>query len=435
MNFPALPLPYPAVPAVLAGVLAAVLLGVLVHRRRPAGRTPAAVRVAALGALLCTAYSGDTSWRFARDHLDMASRGERTLLFAAGELALFAMALMARANLNDPEKNGPGAPGVLVWVVTGVQVIPAYSESGIIAGTVRAFFGPIAAALLWHLAMGIELRHRGSASQSLPAVLARELRERLLARLGLAQRGRDAQQISRDRWTRIATRRAARLADLKEANARPRRLARARCRLAAAVDRTDAAVLPEQRDVLRDRIAAYRHADGLAEVSLPSPWEPVTPPPAPVELEPVPEVPEAYPSTRPPVPAAVPAGARLLPIVARPEPEPAENRRHYEALLRNLVRPGKADVLAAEQPRTRPEVRAEYVPDGPEDDVPDPEDEPVDDSPPPPAEDNLTAQARIDFTDLFQSGSLPTYEALKLRYKIGQDRAKRIRDEFRRVPA
>lgn len=431
MNFPALPLPYPDVLAVLAGALAAVLLGVLAHRRRTSGRAPAAVRVAALGALLCTAYSGDTSWRFARDHLGMVSRGERTMMFAAAEIGLFAMALMARANLNDPEQNGPGAPGVLVWVITGVQVIPAYSESGIVAGTVRAFVGPILAALLWHLAMGIELRHRGSTSQSLPAVLARELRERLLARLGLAQRGRDAQQISRDRWTRIATRRAARLADLKETNARPRRLARARSRLAAAVDRTDAAVLPKQRNVLRDRIAAYRHADGLAEVTLPSPWEPVTPTPAPVDPEPVPAELEYVPEPTPAVPEAVPPGVRLLPIVARPE----RKQYAFDSFKEQWVRDHNPGVLAAESPRTRPQVHAEYVPDEREYGVPDPEGEPVDDSPPPPAEDTLTPRAREDFADLLKGGSLPTYGDLKSRYQIGQDRAKRIRDEFLQVRA
>lgn len=65
-------------------------------------------------------------------------------MFAAAEVALFSMALMARQNLGA--LGVPGTPGVLVWVVTGG-----------------------------------------------------ELRERLLSRFGLAQRGRDAAQITRDR--------------------------------------------------------------------------------------------------------------------------------------------------------------------------------------------------------------------------------------------
>ncbi|MFI0718901.1 hypothetical protein [Streptomyces sp. NPDC021224] len=268
-------------PRTAAATLAALLaLAALVLRRvrRTHGRTPAAVVVAALGALLCTAYSGDTSWNFARDHLAMRGVTERAVMFAAAELALFAMALMARQNLRTI--GAPGTPGTLVWVVTAVQVIPAYSETGAVAGTVRAFVGPVLAALLWHLAMGIELRHRtGAASTGLLAVLGREARERLLSWLGLSQRGRDAAQITRDRWTRTATRRAAHLADLTAAGARPRRLARARRRLAAAVDRTDAGVLPEQRALLLDRLAAYRGADALASMDLPAPWTvtPVTP--------------------------------------------------------------------------------------------------------------------------------------------------------------
>ncbi|MDV9195673.1 hypothetical protein R6M67_09910, partial [Streptomyces sp. Wh19] len=158
-----------------------------------------AVKVAAVAALGCTAYSADTSWRFAADYLDMAGTAERVGMFAAAELALFATALMARQNLAT--QGAPGLPGTLVWVITGVQVVPAYAESGLIGGTVRAFVGPVMAAMLWHQAMGIELRLRtpGAASHGLIAVLGREARERLLSRLGIAARDRDAAQITRDR--------------------------------------------------------------------------------------------------------------------------------------------------------------------------------------------------------------------------------------------
>jgi hypothetical protein len=408
-----------AVLAVLAGVLA---LGVRAARRA-CGKVPAAVLVAALGAMLATAYSSDTSWRFARDHLGMTSTAERVIMFGAAEVALFAMALMARQNLRV--NGAPGTPGVLVWAIVGVQVIPAYSESGFVAGTVRAFVGPVMSALLWHLAMGIELRHAsGTDSQSLPAILARELRERLLSRLGLAVRGRDAAQITRDRWTRIATHRAARLADLEATGGWSWRIRRARRRLAAAVDHTDAGVLAGQRTVLLDRIAAYRHAPGLASVDLPSPWHT---PATRVEAErvpgpqPVPEVQGGkYPQLAAGVPAAqpaprwvsVPAGARLLPIV------PAETRQ-------------LAGVLAAESPRTRLEVHAGYVPEADEYAQPDdPDNEPHDDSPPPPGEDTLTAQARADFLPDLVSGATPSIRTLKTRYGIGQPRATRIRDEL-----
>lgn len=218
---PIAPVGSPGLLAIGALLLAVALLlaGWLLRRgrvrtgskRRPG--TPA-VRVAALAAAGCTAYSADTSWRFAADYLDMGSTAERAAMFAAAELALFATALMARQNLNSP-RGTPGLPGVLVWVITGVQAIPAFAESGPVGGTVRAFVGPIMAAMLWHQAMGIELRLHmpEAASHGVLASAGREVRERLLSRIGIAERNRDAAQITRDRATVRAVALATRLAD------------------------------------------------------------------------------------------------------------------------------------------------------------------------------------------------------------------------------
>ncbi|MGW6459104.1 hypothetical protein ACWF94_24810 [Streptomyces sp. NPDC055078] len=260
--------PWPAAAALIALALLAVgTAWVLVRALRSIDRPPAAVTAAAIAAACCTAYSADTSWRFAAHHLDMASTVERGFMFAAAELALFATALMARQNLR--ESGAPGIPGILVWVITGVQIIPAFAESGLLGGTVRAFVGPVLAALLWHLAMGIELRHStpGARSGSLPAVIGRELRERLLSRLGLATRDRSAEQITRDR----ATAQAVRLA------ARPRLRAWGRRRLAAAVARARVGTDGEQRHRLLQELAARRTSGELATVPLPSPWTYPTP--------------------------------------------------------------------------------------------------------------------------------------------------------------
>ncbi|WP_343234773.1 hypothetical protein [Streptomyces sp. E5N91] len=253
--------------AAAAGVVTLALLVWLLHSLR---KTPAAVAVASLAAMACTAYSADTSWRFAEHRLGMTSDLERGAMFAAAELALFSCALMARQNLRSPQGT-PGTPGMLVWVITGVQVIPAYSESGIVGGTVRAVVGPILAALLWHLAMGIELRHGrpDAASQSLPALIARELRERLLSRLGLAVRDRSAEQITRDRATVKAVALAAKLADM---GPKARGRARTARRLSVAVGKAQAGASEEQRAKLLDLLAARRHAASLATIDLPSPW-------------------------------------------------------------------------------------------------------------------------------------------------------------------
>ncbi|ODA69536.1 helix-turn-helix domain-containing protein [Streptomyces sp. AVP053U2] len=298
-------------PAALAAVVAlAAAVALVVAGRRAARGTPGAVLVAALAALACTAYSADTSWRFAEHSLGMVSTEERAAMFAAAELALFACALMARQNLRT--HGAPGTPGVLVWVITGVQVIPAYSESGIVGGTVRAVVGPVLAAMLWHLAMGIELRHRrpGASSGSLPALLAREARERLLSRLGLATRDRSAEQITRDRWTVKAVALAAKLADMAP---RARGRARVARRLSVAVGRAQAGASEEQRARLMELLAARRHAAALATIDLPSPWQDT-----PQDAQDAPASP-----TVPPFPTPVPPGARLLPIIARPAaPEP-----------------------------------------------------------------------------------------------------------------
>ncbi|MFC4034061.1 hypothetical protein ACFO3J_21655 [Streptomyces polygonati] len=265
---------------VLAVLLAlAVCLGWIALRQLRSG-TPA-IRVAALAAVGCTAYSADTSWRFAADYLDIAGTVERAAMFGAAELALFATALMARQNLNGPNA-APGVPGVLVWAITGVQIIPAYAESGPVGGTVRAFVGPVMAAMLWHLAMGIELRHHkpGASSNGFGALVAGELRERLLSRLGIAERQRDAAQITRDRATVRAVALAARLAEFtpqRRGGRRGRRIAR---RLSVAVARASVGTDPEQRGKLLDQLAARRNAASLATIALPSPWTPPTDPAA-----------------------------------------------------------------------------------------------------------------------------------------------------------
>lgn len=313
----AYPLPAALAAAVALAALVA-LVALVVAGRRAARRTPAAVLVASLAALGCTAYSADTSWRFAEHSLGMVATEERAAMFAAAELALFACALMARQNLRA--QGAPGTPGVLVWVITGVQVIPAYSESGIVGGTVRAVVGPVLAALLWHLAMGIELRHArpGTTPGGLPALLAREARERLLSRLGLATRDRTAEQITRDRWTVKAVALAAKLADMPEEARGRARVAR---RLSVAVGKAQAGADEQQRTKLMQLLAARRHASALATIDLPSPWQdaPQDTQDATEDAQDTQDAP-ASPSV-PPFPVPVPPGARLLPIIARPAPE------------------------------------------------------------------------------------------------------------------
>ncbi|MFC8520788.1 hypothetical protein [Streptomyces sp. NPDC057257] len=260
----------------VAGVLLALLTGLAAYIVR---RTNSNVLAAGIGALVCTGFSADTSWRFADHRLHMTT-GERAWLFAAGEIVLVVCAVMARANkiatATDDVAGTPGVPGVMVWCIAGVQIIPAFAESGLVGGLVRAVFGPIMAALLWHLAMGLEIRitKPEALSTGLPAQIGHELRERLLSYLGLAVRGRTAEQVTRDR----ATARVVRLASRSHLGWW------GRAALKAAVARSGAAVNGEQRHKLLQLLSARRNASELRTLPVISPWV----------AEPAPE---AYPRT------------------------------------------------------------------------------------------------------------------------------------------
>ncbi|MFG3192460.1 hypothetical protein [Streptomyces omiyaensis] len=239
-----------------------------------------------MAALVCTAYSADTSWRFAAHYLDMRNTAERTAMFAAAELALFSMALMARQNLHGP-RQAAGLPGVLVWVITAMQTIPAYAEAGPVGGTVRAFTGPVMAAVLWHLAMGIELRQRtpDAASRGLAAVLTRQARERLLARLGIAQQDQGAAEIIRDRATHRAVALAARLAEMTPEQRSGRAGRRTVRRLSKALARSGIDIDQRRNEQLLRQLATRRQAAALATINLPGRWttpagQPASPPAA-----------------------------------------------------------------------------------------------------------------------------------------------------------
>ncbi|WP_138899668.1 hypothetical protein, partial [Streptomyces chryseus] len=265
--------------AVLAFAICALLVGLLARRRGQPRihdrkrRGSAAVVTAAVAALVCTAYSADTSWRFAAHYLDMRNTTERTAMFAAAELALFAMALMARQNLHGPRR-AAGLPGVLVWVITAMQAIPAYAEAGPVGGTMRAFTGPVMAAVLWHLAMGIELRQRtpDAASRGLAAVLTRQARERLLARLGIVEQDQGAAQIIRERAMHRAVALAARLAEMSPEQRTGRAGQRTVRRLSKALARSGVDADPRLDERLLRQLATRRQAAALATIDLAPRW-------------------------------------------------------------------------------------------------------------------------------------------------------------------
>ncbi|BBG20745.1 hypothetical protein RVR_P2105 (plasmid) [Actinacidiphila reveromycinica] len=270
--------PEVAVPTAVAGALGVAVVVWLLQRRVSRalkGWTPApAQRAGIAGILLATGLEADTAWRFAGNRLGISHPLERGLLFLVGETVLFTFALMARANLLNEEKRRAGAPGILVWVICGALAVPAISESGSVAAAwVRVLFGPVAAALLWHFLMGIELRSSLPSAQSMGtfSVLMRHLRERALSRFGVIEADRTAVDMARDR----AVVRAAILSERYQ-TASGRRQARLLRRLRKALRTAGVAGDPGRREALLAEIATSRFAKDLGTTPVDSPWADTT---------------------------------------------------------------------------------------------------------------------------------------------------------------
>ncbi|MEU2311185.1 hypothetical protein [Streptomyces albidoflavus] len=431
--------PWPTAAITLVVALAlALLIWAAVRRLRGLDWPPGFVLVFGAAAALCTAYSGDTSWRFAESHLGMDRIEERAVMFAAGELALLACAIGARARkkatAGDDGTGSAGVPGALVWLITAVQIVPAYAESGLWGGTVRAFFGPVMAGLLWHLAMGLEVRVRRpeALTDGLAATLGRELRARLLSRLGLAARERTAEQITRDRWTARAVDLAAQLA-LRQERGTAWRTARLERRLDRAVGRALFGASRAQRDVLLGALGTRLHSRALPTLNLPSPWDPPRDPVRPVQ--------------RPETAAARelremdPLDATLAVAGAHPTATVDELRgilgghgivvssTQVELALRagaSGARPAPGCAPAAGQTRTTVHAR---IPDGDEADAPGGAPDAADaDAPDADADRALLPDAqRLDADHQLRHGRPASLRALQNGLRIGQPRAQRMR--------
>ncbi|MEU0397961.1 conjugal transfer protein [Streptomyces sp. NPDC006208] len=190
----------------------------------------------------------------------------------------------------------------------------------------------------------------------------------------------EAQRRNAETVQRLAYHRA-RAANHPSTRAR-RRSERASWRLARRVGLGDTPLGAQLVEVQRTRLRDGADAALLDMLTV----APVTEldPPAPVA------VPAAL-----PMPEPVPAGVRLLPLVARP----------------------KALPVAAAARRRPPSVRAKYVPETEEIADPDP----------------LIAESRHFFADVLASGDAPGVRVLRSRHGIGQARAQRIRDALKEV--
>jgi hypothetical protein len=258
-------------------ILLVLAAGLMVRRLLGRWEASTGVRMAAFSAVMSTLVSGNSSWRFFGTHLQVTDPHVRALMFATGECMQFALALMARENYMAEGSTGGGIPSLLVWVVSGVQCVPAFEEGGLAGGLVRAYLGPISAAILWHLAMGVELVHLGPADHRGGRLgrICRFLAESTMASLGLTRPDRDAEEIAKDRAVKRAVRHGLRY-DLMTPKTRARRRGkRAIRRMKWAMLRAEIGTDRPRRYRLVKQLVGARSAVGLIEMELPGIWEAV----------------------------------------------------------------------------------------------------------------------------------------------------------------
>ncbi|MFD9441187.1 hypothetical protein ACFWBR_25115 [Streptomyces sp. NPDC060006] len=80
-----------------------------------------------VASIVCTAYSADTSWRFAADYLDMAGTAEHAGMCGTAELVLFATAALWH------ETRG-GAVKVISEYVGAISLLPVSRPAAFLVG-------------------------------------------------------------------------------------------------------------------------------------------------------------------------------------------------------------------------------------------------------------------------------------------------------------
>lgn len=294
--------------------------------QQPPQRASAVTIACYVAAVATLPVSLNTSWRFFDQVLNIPTAdGERYIMFAVAELALIVSG--AGMAVNVRRTGHPGPFRMVVWAMCAVSGYMAWAMSDIEEGLARVILGPVLGAIMLHLALGLELRARHHRTGTV-ARIGRELRERMLSRLGLADDERDALQRTRDR----AAFRAAQLS-------MPRRWRWSReARLQRALLAANVADDPDMRTKMLARLSVLHHAHELGAHRQPSPWLDEDPEPSGApEDDPVPTPPKppGSQSTQPAKTAQIarphlPAGpAKMHPRGAAADPG-QPNRAHTD---------------------------------------------------------------------------------------------------------
>lgn len=298
------------------------------------------------GFVVALGVSVDTSWRYFGDHLHILGP-ERVLLFSVVEVMLLAAAWSMRAGVR--RDGHPGSGRWVAWALCGVQAYMALGVAGPLDAPVRVGLGSVLALVALHQALGIEIKARTGVRSGTLARIGRELRERALSRLGLADDARDALARTRER----AAVRAATIATYRKPNLRA---------LRRAVLKSGAATSPEMRALLLDTRAALGSVDKLVDMDADNPWTSgrVDVPVQPVPVPSVPRPRNAPTSGGPAIGWDVDKVVRLV-LEGRPD---ADILEHVSAKnlqrVRRVVRQLPGGVQTADTPKFVQSVRAAW---------------------------------------------------------------------------
>ncbi|WP_435238229.1 hypothetical protein [Streptomyces sp. YPW6] len=187
-----------------------------------------------------------------------------------------------RARANVLESGDAGVDGLGLWVAVGASSLISATEAAVAApaGTPAGetfvtvlvrLAAPVVAGWLWERGLAPERRAaRGETRLGILATYIKRLRTHLLSWAGDA----DADEISRRRAAARASRLSEKLRGANDEGALTWRQRWTLRRLRKALRTSRAAHSADDRRYLLADIAASRHAQALAHVATPSPWEP-----------------------------------------------------------------------------------------------------------------------------------------------------------------
>ncbi|MEV0149142.1 MULTISPECIES: hypothetical protein [unclassified Nonomuraea] len=286
MNLDQLTTKLATIPDVIwAAVAATVVLFLLWQIKRAITRTatPGADLLTYLAAGIATSVSMQGMWHFFEVVFPGLPVPLRVALFAFIEIGMLASAVRARRNMRDSAERAKtdllvrpsaGIDGTAVWALTGLTAVLSSLEAASPPEFLFRLAAPLVAAWLWERGMAIERQRITGRSR----IHWRITPERLFVRLGLAEAtDRTASEVdAHRRLTKVALA-AKRARALREAGAKPKKVAAALGKLdralEKAVEHTALARDRKAQSALLDQLSTLYGGPRLLDLVGQAPWE------------------------------------------------------------------------------------------------------------------------------------------------------------------